>query len=59
MSIGTIYLTYNYKYMCKALTFHEIINNQLYMVLLYGGRYYKYLLKANNLRLNPHIVRLL
>lgn len=37
MSIGTIYLTYNYKYMCKALTFHEIINNHLYMVLLYGG----------------------
>lgn len=37
MSIGTIYLTYNYKYMCKALTFHEIINNELYMVLLYGG----------------------
>lgn len=36
MSIGTVYLTYNYKYMCKALTFHEIINKQLYMVLIYG-----------------------
>lgn len=59
MSIGTIYLTYNYKYMCKALTFHEIINNQLYMVLIYGGTINFIYWKANNLGLNSRNVPLL